>query len=147
MAVMDNKPEAAGTFDPVEVCPLQIDTRLSTARMLIELEEWDKAQHVLESVTEEDDEMVEAWYLLGWLNKLRSEQEQEDLYIGNTRFYLIRAKEANVKKPIKDKEMVKHIEELLNDLGPEPEEGNLEEDEWDDVQDEDDIDENDDKME
>ena len=51
MAVLENRPEeAASNFDPVEVCPLLFTTRLSTARMLIELEEWDKAAQVLDGL-------------------------------------------------------------------------------------------------
>ena len=49
----------------VEVCPLLYTTRLSTARMLIELEEWEKAVNVLDGLVEEDDEIVDPWYLLG----------------------------------------------------------------------------------
>jgi hypothetical protein len=47
-AVRNNKPEVSGAanFDPVEVCPLLYTTRMSTAKMLIELEEWDSAVKV-----------------------------------------------------------------------------------------------------
>ena len=62
LAVLENRPEEAGTnFDPVEVCPLIYTTRLSTARMLVELEEWDKATQVLDGLIEEDDEIVDTW--------------------------------------------------------------------------------------
>ncbi len=51
MAVLENRPEeASASFDPVEVCPLLYTTRLATARMLIELEEWDKAVQVLDGL-------------------------------------------------------------------------------------------------
>ena len=106
LAVLENRAEAAKNFDPVEVCPLIYTTRLSTARMLIELEEWDKSQQVLDGLIEEDDEIVDAWYLLGWLNKLRSDTEQDEMYLGNARYYLTRAKEVNVRNPTKDTEMV-----------------------------------------
>ena len=43
---------------------------------------------------------------LGWLNKVRQDAEKEDLYVGNARFYLTKAKEVNVKNPTEDKEMV-----------------------------------------
>ena len=33
--------------------------------MLIELEEWEKAVNVLDGLVEEDDEIVDPWYLLG----------------------------------------------------------------------------------
>jgi len=119
-AVLENRAHEAGnSFDPVEICPLLYTTRLSTARMLIELEEWDKATQVLDGLTEEDDEVIDVWYLLGWLNKLRSENEADELYQGNARYYLTKAKEVHMKKPTKDKEMVNHIAELLNELGPE----------------------------
>ena len=113
-------------------------------RMLIELEEWDKAVQVLDGLTEEDDEIVDVWYLLGWVNKLRSEQEQDDMYLGNSRHFLTKAKEVNVKNPTKDKEMINHIDELLKELGPDTE---IEEDacengdngnEWEDLEDSDD---------
>ena len=33
--------------------------------MLIELEEWEKSVQVLDGLIEEDDEIVDTWYLLG----------------------------------------------------------------------------------
>jgi len=121
MAVLDNRPQEASNFDPIEVCPLLYTTRLSTARMLIELEEWEKAVNVLDGLVEEDDEIVDPWYLLGWLNKVRSDTEKEEVYLGNARHYLTKAKEVHQKNPTKDKGMINHIKELLNELGPETE--------------------------
>ena len=40
------------------------------------------------------------------MNKVRQDAEKEDLYVGNARFYLTKAKEVNVKNPTEDKEMV-----------------------------------------
>jgi hypothetical protein len=45
-AVLENRTSGAGNFDPVEVCPLLYTTRICTAKMLIELEEWDSAVKV-----------------------------------------------------------------------------------------------------
>ena len=131
-AVLENRAEAAGNFDPVELCPLIYTTRLSTARMLIELEEWDKAQSVLDGLIEEDEDIVDAWYLLGWLNKLRTDTEKDDMYLGAARYYLQHAKEVHIKNPTKDKEMVKHIEELINEIGPEPVDENTDDKDEDD---------------
>ena len=118
--------------------------------MLIELEEWDKAQSVLDGLVEEDEEIVDAWYLLGWLNKLRTDAEKDDVYLGAARYYLGHAKEVHIKNPTKDKEMVKHIEELIKEVGPEPvtedTEDKAEEDE-DDWEDEDNWEDEDDDME
>merc|ERR1712166_262998 len=69
---------------------------------LIELEEWEKATNVLNGLIEED-------------------AEKEDLYVGNARFYLTKAKEVNVKNPTEDKQMINHIKDLLNELGPDTE--------------------------
>lgn len=44
-AVLENKQEA-GQFDPVEVCPLLYTTRISSAKILIELELFDEATQV-----------------------------------------------------------------------------------------------------
>ena len=140
LAVLENRAEAAGSFDPVELCPLIYTTRLSTARMLIELEEWDKAQSVLDGLVEEDEEIVDAWYLLGWLNKLRTDAEKDDVYLGAARYYLGHAKEVHIKNPTKDKEMVKHIEELINEVGPEPVTDDKVEEDDEDWEDEDDND-------
>ena len=132
-AVLENRPHEAGsTFDPVEVCPMLYTTRISTARMLIELEEWDKATQVLDGLTEEDDEVIDVWYLLGWLNKLRSDNESDEMYLGNARFYLTKAREVHLKKPSQDQQMVNHITELLNELGPD---NNVDEQEnWEDIE-------------
>lgn len=138
MAVLENRAHEASkeAFDPVEVCPLLFTTRLVTARMLIELEEWEKANQVLDGLTEEDDEVVDPWYLLGWLNKLRADFEKDQIYTGNARYFLNKAKEVHAKNPTQDQEMVRHIEELLTELGPEEEEAEEEgdaKDEWEDV--------------
>ena len=44
------------------------------------------------------------------------------MFLGNARYYLSKAKEVHQKNPTKDKEMINHISELLNEIGPEPEE-------------------------
>ncbi|EEC05417.1 conserved hypothetical protein [Ixodes scapularis] len=74
--------------DPVEVCPLSYSCRVSCAKVLIELEMMDEANAVLDGLVEEDDEVVDVWYLLGWLNYLRAGE-----YMDNARFYLTKAKQ------------------------------------------------------
>ncbi|XP_014668658.1 PREDICTED: probable assembly chaperone of rpl4 isoform X2 [Priapulus caudatus] len=74
-------------IDPVEVCPLSIQNRISAAQLLIELEKYDKASEVLDLLLDEDEDIVMAWYLLAWLNYLKGED-----YHGNARFYLIKTK-------------------------------------------------------
>ena len=60
---------------------------------------------------EEDDECVETWYLLGWLNRLRAiGPEAEEGYNSNSRFYLNKAKRVNTINPTDDSEMVRGFE-------------------------------------
>lgn len=48
------------------------------------------AADILEMLLDEEDEVVEVWYLLGWLNNLRGDE-----YKANARFYLNRATEVS----------------------------------------------------
>ncbi|KAH8038717.1 hypothetical protein HPB51_002861 [Rhipicephalus microplus] len=112
--------EDAGNSDPVEVCPLSYSSRVNGAKVLIELEMLDEANTVLDGLIEEDDGVVDVWYLLGWLNYLRGGE-----YQGNARYYLSKAPR---KVQFDDADELAHIEELLAELGPEPEGGDEDED-------------------
>lgn len=116
--------EGAATEDPVEVCPLSYSSRVNGAKLLIELEMLDEANTVLDGLIEEDDEVVDVWYLLGWLNYLRGAE-----YLGNARYYLSQARHVAHKVQFDDADEMAHIEELLAELGPEPEEQNDEDEE------------------
>uniref|UniRef100_A0A224Z167 Uncharacterized protein n=1 Tax=Rhipicephalus zambeziensis TaxID=60191 RepID=A0A224Z167_9ACAR len=115
--------EDAGNNDPVEVCPLSYSSRVNGAKVLIELEMLDEANTVLDGLIEEDDGVVDVWYLLGWLNYLRGGE-----YQGNARYYLNKAREVARKVQFDDADELAHIEELLAELGPEPEGGDEDED-------------------
>jgi len=92
---------------------LSYHSRLTTAKLLMDLEVFDRATQVLDSLIEEDDEVVSPWYLLGWLNYLRDDPD----YHGNVRHFLNRAKQVHTMNPTEDTEMVEHIEELLAEVG------------------------------
>ncbi|CAN7949157.1 unnamed protein product [Ixodes pacificus] len=96
--------------DPV--CPLSYSCRVNCAKVLIELEMMDEANAVLDGLVEEDDEVVDVWYLLGWLNYLRAGE-----YMDNARFYLTKAKQVARKVHFEDSEELAHIEELLAEIG------------------------------
>merc|ERR1711997_427927 len=131
--------------DPVEVCTLLYTTRIATSKILIELEEWDSATKVLDGLIEEDEDVVDTWYLLGWLNKLRADFEREpnnqiqnvdkgkdesssfsklppqeddvaEGYIGNARFYLKKAMSVHRKNPTDDSELV-NMSKFYNRIG------------------------------
>ncbi|XP_068223940.1 uncharacterized protein [Palaemon carinicauda] len=116
----------AGSFDPVEVCPLSYPTRLNTAKILIEIEDHDHAIDVLEGLAEEDDSVVDTWYLMGWSAYLRGEEHRD-----NARYLLHRAMEAHKANPTDDAQLIEHLEELLAELGPLPEEAAQDEDDED----------------
>jgi len=98
-----------------EETSLSYSFRLSTAKILMDLEEFDVATKVLESLIEEDEEVVTSWYLLGWLNYLRSRTDTD--YAGNAKFYLDKALKVNVLSPTDDQGMLDHIKELQAELG------------------------------
>lgn len=72
---------------------------------------------ICEALVQEDDTVVAPWYLLGWINYLREDTD----YWGNVRHYLNKARQAHTQQPTDDEEMVKHIDELLAEVGVEEE--------------------------
>ena len=89
----------------------------------------------MDGLIEEDEDVVDTWYLLGWLNKLRADFEREpnnqiqnidkskdqssniskvppeeddvaEGYIGNARFYLKKAVSVHRKNPTDDSDLV-----------------------------------------
>ncbi|KAG0722799.1 putative assembly chaperone of rpl4 [Chionoecetes opilio] len=142
-AVREGKADP-GTFDPVEVCPVAFGTRLSTARILIEVEDHASALEVLEGLLEEDDEVVDLWYLMGWSNYLQGEEQHEA-----AQYCLHRALQVHAEVPCEDAQLVEHLKELMEELGPytegEESENGIEE-ELDDISEEDEDEEADDTM-
>lgn len=110
-AVQQGNLESDTKVDLVEVCTLSIQSRIAISQLLIELEEYDKANEVLDLLVDEDDEIAIVWYLLGWLNYLKGSD-----YYGNVKFYLNKAKRVGIKVQCDDIEMMNHIEELLTEL-------------------------------
>lgn len=101
-------------FDPVEVCSMPFTARVQSGKILIELDEYEEATEVLETLLDEDDEVPDVWYLLGWANYLHGKD-----YYSNARHYLAKAKEIFTKVKSEDQQLFAHIEELVTELGPE----------------------------
>lgn len=125
------------------------ESRVTTAKLLIESEEYEMAVDVLEGLLEEDDEVVQVWYLSGWvcnlqLEKAKEQQEREGREVTEeeteewkaleeaARSYLTNAKKLYNKLRCDDQPVLEHVEQLLGDLG-----GELEAEEGDPVLDED----------
>jgi len=92
---------------------LSYNSRLETVKILLDLEMFDEATQICDGLIEEDDEVVAPWYLLGWINFLREDPD----YWGNVRHYLTKAKQVQVMNPTDDEDMVKHIDEILAEVG------------------------------
>ncbi|KAG9283622.1 putative assembly chaperone of rpl4 [Astyanax mexicanus] len=81
------------------------------------------ATEVLEGLLEEDDEVVQVWYLLGWLFYLQLDKpettEDPESLKKSARTYLTKAKKLYVKLRCEDPPMMEHTEQLLGELGGE----------------------------
>ncbi|XP_063736250.1 uncharacterized protein si:dkey-12j5.1 isoform X1 [Eleginops maclovinus] len=125
------------------------ESRVTTAKLLLESEEFELAVDVLEGLLDEDDEVVQVWYLSGWvcylqLEKAKEQQEREGREVTEeetqewkaleeaARSYLTNAKKLYNKLRCDDQPMLEHVEQLLGDLG-----GELEGEEEDPILDED----------
>ncbi|XP_060906518.1 uncharacterized protein si:dkey-12j5.1 isoform X2 [Labrus mixtus] len=128
------------------------ESRITTAKLLMESEEYEMAVDVLEGLLEEDDEVVQVWYLSGWvcylqLEKAKAKEQQESEGRGVTeeeekeeqkalteaaRSYLTNAKKLYSKLRCDDQPVLEHVEQLLGELG-----GELEGEEGDPVLDDD----------
>ncbi|XP_024249529.1 probable assembly chaperone of rpl4 [Oncorhynchus tshawytscha] len=110
------------------------ESRITTAKLLIEAEEYETAVDVLEGLLEEDDEVVQVWYLSGWVcylqmeERRREEREESDeereeceALKEAARSYLTKAKKLYVKLHCDDGPILEHMEQLLVELGGETE--------------------------
>ncbi|XP_047454419.1 probable assembly chaperone of rpl4 [Mugil cephalus] len=114
------------------------ESRITTAKLLIESEEYEMAVDVLEGLLEEDDEVVQVWYLSGWVcylqwEKAKEQQEREGREVTEeekeewnalkeaARSYLTNAKKLYGKLRCDDQPMLEHVEQLLGELGGEME--------------------------
>ena len=108
------KPDGEDVADLAQSCSIGYPERIHASKLLIELQQYEEASEILEMLLEEEDEIVETWYLLGWVNYLQGED-----YYNNARHYLQQAHKVNIKAECGDEGIVKHIDELLKELGPE----------------------------
>lgn len=93
------------------------ESRITTGKLLIEAEEHEMAMEVLEGLLEEDDEVVQVWYLLGWACYIQLEKAEEaESFRDSAKTYLTRAKKLYMKLCCDDPPMLEHIEQLLSEL-------------------------------
>ena len=104
-------------------------SRRSAVKILLELEEFELASRVIESLLDDDDEVIEVWYLGGWMYHLMGDEHRAESVA-----HLKRAKELGEKLGCDDVDMMQHVDELLGEIEEESEE---EEEEEEDVNDDD----------
>ena len=86
------------------------ESRISLSKMLIEVEEFNNACSVLEELLSEDDEVVQVWYLLGWIHYLK--EQDYDLVL----YYLEMAQKLFTQTGCDDEPLLEHINELLSEV-------------------------------
>lgn len=103
-----------------------IPTRLTTARLFLELHLFEPALQVLQSIMASDDRNVEAWYLEGWCFFLMSEEARKaegnidaltwQEFGRDARDCLETCKNFHVNEGHPDLPLLKHAEELITQL-------------------------------
>ncbi|XP_066441824.1 uncharacterized protein [Eleutherodactylus coqui] len=94
------------------------ESRITTAKLLIEVENFELATEVLEGLLEEDDEVIQVWYLLGWVCYLQAKKsDEEEAFKDSARTYLRKAKKLYSKLQSDDSALLEHVEQILGDLG------------------------------
>ena len=86
-------------------CP-SYDSRVTLAKLLTEVKEYEKSNLLLAGLTEEDDEDIYTWYMFG-LNFFLGEQ------LSDAVVYLKKARELCEKLQCDDEELVNHLQEML----------------------------------
>ena len=81
-------------------------SRVTLAKLLTETGDHDKAEIILNTLVDDDDEDFQVWYMYGWNYYLQDE-------FSEAIFYLEKAKEINEKLPCDDEEVMKHVDEML----------------------------------
>ncbi|XP_023222374.1 probable assembly chaperone of rpl4 [Centruroides sculpturatus] len=89
------------------------DFRINTCKILIELEMYDEASEILDGLIEENDSVLETWYLLGLLNYSRGEA-----YWENARYYFKKALKLKEIGVPHDPEQISQVESCLTEMGP-----------------------------
>ncbi|XP_071803089.1 uncharacterized protein [Asterias amurensis] len=102
------------TFDPLNPCSMTYQNRIGTAKILMELEMNEIAEEILEGLLQEDDQVIQVWYMLGLMNVEKKTEESK----APARFFLTMAKKLYLKLRCDDEPVLLHTEELLSILGP-----------------------------
>ncbi|KAK3725107.1 hypothetical protein LTR37_000618 [Vermiconidia calcicola] len=161
-AALKRSIESWADLEPEDTAVPDFPTRISLARLLMEAEMESEALEVLNRLVQEDDQSIEAWYLGGWCQHLIAEREKssqaqvEDVGRGDLEA-MMKGSRHWLKTSIKlyelldyeDERLLAHAKELAAGLdavlGPEDEQAEAGEDdfedEWEGIEDDEEVDE------
>lgn len=116
-------------------------SRVSLARLLMEVEEEASALEVLQALVRQDDQSVESWYLGGWCQVLLSQKadtsaENKSKFCEQARVWLATCLKLYQAQAYEDDRLREHAEELVRELDKLL--GVEEDDAWDDTDDDND---------
>ncbi|KAK3698476.1 hypothetical protein LTR37_016947 [Vermiconidia calcicola] len=161
-AALKRSIESWADLDPEDTAVPDFPTRISLARLLMEAEMESEALGVLNRLVQEDDQSIEAWYLGGWCQHLIAEREKssqapvedaghDDLeaMMKGSRHWLKTSIKLYELLDYEDERLLAHAKELAAGLdtvlGPEDEQAEAGEedfeDEWDGIEDDEEVDE------
>ncbi|KAK5164818.1 uncharacterized protein LTR77_009482 [Saxophila tyrrhenica] len=162
-AALKRSIDAWSGLDPEDPAIPDFAIRISLSRLLMEAKMEDEAMKVLNRLVLEDDQSVEAWYLGGWCQHLIAQREQlskegtagdsgleEDVEAAmkGSRHWLNTSIKLYDLLDYEDERLLEHAKELVGEidkiLGPEDEQadgGEEEYDEWEGIEEDEEVDE------
>ncbi|KAI8057792.1 hypothetical protein BDF22DRAFT_616155 [Syncephalis plumigaleata] len=127
-------------LDPQDTAYPPYDSRIALVKLLLELEQYERAITVLDGLQREDDQSVDMWYLFGWTYYCQGEQLADDMerrkeIWEDARECLLQARKLYYQVEHEDEGILEHIQELLDTLnGALPPRADEEgEEDWEDV--------------
>ncbi|KJE89691.1 hypothetical protein CAOG_001124 [Capsaspora owczarzaki ATCC 30864] len=105
--VVDPMLDGEDVMDDQDLPPY--DFRINTAKLLIELEQYEDASYVLGQLMREDDEVVQVWYMFGWLYFITSDYAAAFECLDT-------AQRMHAQTQCDDEPMLVHIQELLGEI-------------------------------
>ncbi|KAI9594479.1 hypothetical protein BDF19DRAFT_386395 [Syncephalis fuscata] len=108
-------------LDPQNAAYPPYDSRIALVKLLLELEQYDRAITVLDGLQREDDQAVDMWYLFGWTYYCQGEQpdvesERRAEIWEDARECLVQAKKLYQQLEHEDEGILEHTKELLETL-------------------------------
>jgi len=115
-------------------------TRVSLARLLMEVDVEKEAMNVLEGLVKEDDQSVEAWYLGGWCQTLMAEEESDEeekhKHLEQAKLWLDSCLKLYKKIEYEDERLHDHASELVATMNKELGVKDGEDEDWEDEEEE-----------